>query len=136
MKLKALLTAGLISVSLLGASMASAAPHHHGNQLNFSVKKFEKRINKGVRSGELTRGETRELRRGLRKLKRAVRKAKEDHRITKREKQRLERRAKRLSRAIYEKKHNRVTRYHNRHQWGNDNSRRGGNDNHGGRRGH
>lgn len=117
MKLKTLLTAGLISVSLLGASVASAAPHHHGNQLNFSIKKFEKRIKNGVRSGELTRFETRELRQKLRKLKRAVRKAKEDRKITKREKRNLEKRAKRLSRAIYKKKHNRFTRYNNGNHW-------------------
>lgn len=120
MKISKLLTIGLIAASLASTTaMAESQQHrsaqkhhqHHTLTLNFSLKKFERRIDGGVRSGELTRKETRQLRKRLRNLRQDVRDARADKRISKREKRRLEKQAKRLSRSIYVKKHNHATRY-------------------------
>jgi len=123
--LSIILAIGLSAIGLAG-TVAIAEPQrgkgakkynqHHGYTLNFSLKKFERRIKRGVRSGELTRKETRQLRKRLRNLRQDVRDARADKRISKREKRRLEKRAKRLSRSIYVKKHNHATRYSNRNK--------------------
>ena len=66
----------------------------------------ERRINQGVRSGELTRNEARHLRMDERKLNRDKRMAKADGVVTPAERAHLRREENRISRAIYRDKHN------------------------------
>jgi hypothetical protein len=63
------------------------------------------RIAQGVRSGELTRPETRRLVAGERRLHRHERYAKSDGVVTPAERARLERNADRMSARIYRQKH-------------------------------
>lgn len=68
------------------------------------------RIAAGVRSGELTRPETRRLVRGELRLHRNERLAKRDGVVTRAERHRLQREADRMSRRIWTQKHDRQTR--------------------------
>lgn len=64
------------------------------------------RIRRGVRSGELTRAETRRLERGEAKIQRDKMKAKSDGVVTPKERAKLNREENRESRRIYRLKHN------------------------------
>ena len=64
------------------------------------------RINQGVKSGELTRAETRNVRAGRKDLHQDVKLAKSDGKITKGERKNLKREERKSSRKIYRKKHN------------------------------
>ncbi|MEO6850605.1 MAG: hypothetical protein ABI203_12155 [Mucilaginibacter sp.] len=66
----------------------------------------ERRINQGVRSGQLTRNEARHLRTDERRINRDKRMAKADGRVTTSERRHLRREENRTSRAIYRDKHN------------------------------
>ncbi len=66
----------------------------------------DRRINQGVRSGELTRGETRHLRADERSISREKRRAKADGYVSRSERRHLRHRENRVSRAIYRDKHN------------------------------
>jgi hypothetical protein len=68
------------------------------------------RIAQGVRSGQLTRGEARRLRRGQRHVHRMERRSKADGRVTMRERRRMNRAQNHQSRHIYRLKHNARTR--------------------------
>ena len=68
------------------------------------------RIQQGVRSGELTRPETRRLVRGEVRLHRNERIAKSDGVVTARERAALQAEANRMSRRIYAEKHDPQTR--------------------------
>lgn len=65
------------------------------------------RIQQGVRSGELTRGETRSLALQQRNTHRKMRRAYADGVITRRERKEIRRDKRHNSRAIYRKRHNR-----------------------------
>lgn len=65
------------------------------------------RIRQGVRSGELTRAETRNLAMQHRGTRRDIRRANADGVVTRRERKEIRRDRKHNSRAIYRKKHNR-----------------------------
>lgn len=68
------------------------------------------RIAQGVRTGELTRPETRRLAAGEVRLRRAERRAKCDGVVTRAERIRLHRRADRMSARIWRQKHDPQTR--------------------------
>ncbi|NIQ37879.1 MAG: hypothetical protein GTN81_04725 [Proteobacteria bacterium] len=70
----------------------------------------QKRIHQGIRSGELTRGETRVLQREQRHIQRAKRFSRSDGTVTPQERLRLERAQDRASIHIYRAKHNDVSR--------------------------
>lgn len=65
-----------------------------------------RRIRKGVRSGELTRSERRQLKRQQRRIARLADRYSADGRYSKHERRRLERAQDRASRRIYDAKHN------------------------------
>lgn len=65
------------------------------------------RIHQGIRSGELTRGETRGLALQQRRTHRNMRRAYADGVVTRRERKEIRRDKRHNSRAIYRKKHNR-----------------------------
>ena len=97
----ALTAAALISVSGVFASTASAGtPVLDQRQQNQA-----QRIRQGVRSGELTRPETRRLVHGQRELRQDERMAKSDGVVTARERAMLDREADQQSRRIHRQKH-------------------------------
>ncbi len=65
------------------------------------------RVKQGVRSGELTRAETRSLALQQRSTRRNIRRAHADGVITRRERKEIRRDKRHNSRVIYRKKHNR-----------------------------
>ena len=75
-----------------------------------SIKDFRRRIDQGVRSGELTRNEERKLKRELNKLVRYENKAYSNGYISRHERRKIERIKSNLDDLIYQKKHN-------RHRW-------------------
>ena len=74
--------------------------------INHREHRQERRINQGVRSGELTKNEAHRLRADEGKIRSDKRMAKSDGRVTRGERQHLRREENRTSRAIYRKKHN------------------------------
>ena len=74
--------------------------------INHRQPRQERRINQGVRSGELTRTEARHLRGDERRIGRQKRMAMADGRMSRRERRHLRREENRTSRAIRRDKHN------------------------------
>lgn len=99
MKLKLLVTTILALV--IGLHSAEA-------QVGQRVQKY--RIRQGVRSGELTRAETRNLTFQQRNMRRDIRRVKADGVITRRERREIRMERRHNSRAIYRKRHNRRNR--------------------------
>ncbi len=90
-----------------------AAPLFAGDRtpnLNQREHNQRQRITQGVRSGELTRPETRRLARGEIKLHRNEAIAKSDGVVTARERARLQAEANNMSARIYRQKHDAQTR--------------------------
>jgi hypothetical protein len=90
-----------------------AAPVFAGDRtpnLNKREHNQRQRIAQGVRSGELTRPETRRLARGEMRLHRNERIAKSDGKVTPAERARLQAEANRMSGRIYSQKHDPQTR--------------------------
>ena len=96
MKLKLLVTT--VFVLALGINIAEA---QQGRRM------YRHRIGDGIRSGELTRAETRSLAQMQRNTRRDIRMARRDGVITPKERREIRRDKKMTSRAIYRKKHNR-----------------------------
>ena len=90
---------------------AAALPALAGTPvLDARERNQRERIAQGVRSGELTRPETRRLVRGEIRLHRHERYAKSDGVVTARERYRLQRHADRMSARIYRQKHDNQSR--------------------------
>ena len=102
MKIKIL--GGLLVAALAISSVAQAQTRTP--VINRRQHNQERRINQGVRSGELTRNETRNLRNDERHISRDRRMAKADGRVTPNERRHLRHDENRTSRAIYRDKHN------------------------------
>jgi hypothetical protein len=102
MKLK--IFGGLLIAAFAITSAAQAQTHTP--VINHRQHNQDRRINQGVRSGELTRNETRHLRADERNISRDKRMAKADGRVTRSERRDLRRDENRTSRAIYRDKHN------------------------------
>lgn len=100
MKLK--LLAATVLILTLGINTTEA-------QQRTRVQK--QRVKQGVRSGELTRAETRSIARMHRDTRRDVRQAKSDGVITHKERKEISRDKRHTNRAIYRKKHNRRHRH-------------------------
>ena len=91
----------LLVVGLAVASAQSATPRVTKRQM-----KQETRIGQGVKSGELTAGETRRLERQQKKIAVDKSKAKADGVVTPAERSKLTHEQNRASRRIYRMKHN------------------------------
>jgi hypothetical protein len=102
MKIKIL--GGLLVAALAITSVAQAQTRTP--VINHRQHRQERRINQGVRSGELTRNEAHHLRNDERKIGRDKRMAKADGRVTPNERRHLRHEENRTSRAIYRDKHN------------------------------
>jgi hypothetical protein len=94
-------------VLILGASAASMAAHRG---INARQHREQHRINRGIRSGELTGLEARRLEAGLLRINRYESRARSDGHLSPRERARLQHRLDRESRAIYRQTHDRQDR--------------------------
>ncbi|MBS1688961.1 MAG: hypothetical protein JSS96_09570 [Bacteroidetes bacterium] len=94
----------LVLGTLFTAQIASAQTHTP--VINERQAHQQHRIRQGVRSGELTRHETRNLERREAHIQRDKRIAKADGRVTPMERRHLRREENRTSAAIYRDKHN------------------------------
>lgn len=98
-------------IALAAALAAISVPALAGTPLLDAREQNQReRIAQGVRSGELTRPETRRLVRGEIRLHRHERIAKSDGIVTRGERIRLQRHANGMSRRIYQQKHDRQSR--------------------------
>ncbi len=74
----------------------------------------QERIDRGVRSGEITRGESKRLNREQNRIQRTKRRALADDRVSPRERRRVNGMLDRTSKHIYRANHNRKARYNHR----------------------
>ncbi len=96
----------LRQIVIMAALAAISVPAMAGTpRLDAREQNQRQRIAQGVRSGELTRPETRRLIKGERRLHRHERYAKSDGVVTPAERARLQRNANRMSARIYRQKH-------------------------------
>ena len=95
---------GLV-IATLGATAFAGTPRLDRREHNQAA-----RIHQGVRSGELTRPETRRLVAGEAQLRANEARAKADGDVTNRERARLQTEADRMSARIYRQKHDAQTR--------------------------
>ncbi|QTR50586.1 hypothetical protein [Candidatus Thiothrix anitrata] len=108
MKTFTLISGTLLAGLLFASGSAMAEPtHRHGGFSGINTVQLDRNIDRGVRSGDLTRAEEKTLRTGLRSLVNAVHLAKKDNRITARERANLERKESQLKRSIYRLSNNR-----------------------------
>jgi len=92
-----------------GAGPGKVDPGHpRVNQVNGREQNQQKRIANGVKSGQLTPGETRRLERGEQRLQNNEKKdmAKDNGHLTKQDQRQLNREANHMSKRIYKDKHN------------------------------
>jgi uncharacterized membrane protein YebE (DUF533 family) len=101
MKTTKLLAAVLATAFALPVFAQTATPALNQNQRN-----QESRISQGVRSGELTNNEARNLQSQQQAIRSEKRAARADGVVTPAERQKIRRDQRRASRAIYRKKHN------------------------------
>lgn len=102
MKIKIL--GGLLIAALAVTSVAQAQTHTP--VINRRQHNQERRINQGVRSGELTHNEARHLRNSERHIRTEKRTAMAEGRMNAHERRHIRRQENRVSRHIYNKKHN------------------------------
>ncbi len=99
----------LVTVALLASAQTIAAegrPHRpHDPGVNHRQHQQEQRIKQGVRSGELTRAETRELARERREIRQEEHAYKADGKLTPEERKDLHQDLNALNKEIYEQKH-------------------------------
>lgn len=74
-------------------------------EINRRIREMDRRIDQGVRSGELTRHEATRLRQELRSVRRDEARMRADGRLNRRERERLDRQLDRLGRDIFREKH-------------------------------
>ena len=95
-----------------GAGPGKVDPEHpRVNQVNRRETRQQKRIANGVKSGQLTPGETKRLERGEQRLQNNEKKdmAKDNGHLTKQDQRKLNREANHMSKRIYKDKHNAKT---------------------------
>ena len=92
---------GLFFIGFSSGLLAQPTP-----VVNKKQKRQAKRIVHGVKNGELTKGETKQLIGQQVHIKRTKRRAKADGQVTRKERQEIHRKQRRANANIYYKKHN------------------------------
>ena len=100
----------ICTLALLGTSSLSFADNTADPLINARQDNQKQRVINGVKSGELTVGETRRLAKQQRKINRLEKNYKADGHLTKRERAKLHRAQNRASKNIYRQKHDRQRR--------------------------
>lgn len=92
---------------------APAPKHDHGKAAEFQTRidQQQKRIDNGIRSGELTRKEAEIVQENLDKIKAAYSRMKADGRLSEKEQEKLDSKLDRNDKMIYDKKHNTIERF-------------------------
>ena len=101
----------LFTISLLFGVSAVAMANTRTPYINWRERNQQRRINQGIRSGELTRGEARHLEAEEGRIKADEKIDKADGHVTRGERMHLEHELNRASRNIYRDKHNYRERY-------------------------
>jgi len=123
----AVMTAGGMFAAIGGASAQSM------QDINQRQERQQREIERGVRDGQITRGEQARLEAGERAIDRAQRRAEADGRVTPQERERIERMTEREGREIRHDEHNRQQAWGRGREYGEN--RGGGWDRHDGRDG-
>ena len=92
-------------VMLLGVFCAPLFAQEQTPVVNRRERRQKQRIQQGVKSGELTRKETRELRQGQKKVRQTEKQAKSDGVVTKDERTEIRKEQNAQSKKIYKAKH-------------------------------
>ena len=98
----------LITLSAILAACTFAVPamaQRGGDWVDAHQNRQQHRIDKGVRSGDLTRHEARRLDRGQDRIDRMQRQARDDGRVTRHERRRISEEVARQDRHIYRERH-------------------------------
>lgn len=97
----------IVAVAFLGIMLVSAAASAHPRHKNSKKTQYnqQQRIQQGARSGQLTKGETRQLRMQQAKIRHYKQMAKADGRVNRRERQLINREQMYANRSIYQQKH-------------------------------
>jgi hypothetical protein len=99
-----------LSISILLTATTLAAPQDRTPQINETQKNQQRRIFKGVGSGELTGKEFKRLEKEQRSINREKKAAKADGNVTNRERFEIKKDQAKASRHIFRAKHNRRDR--------------------------
>ena len=95
----------LVALAAPAAAQVPAAPRPHAQAAAPRAPHFQERIRDGVRTGQLTRAETRQIRRHLRAFRAAAVRFRQDG-LTPAERMRLRLGLRRINREIYRLRHN------------------------------
>lgn len=102
MPLSRLLTVIATVITLSGLAVIEAK----ADQTDTRQKRQRKRIQQGVKEGEISKDEAKKLRKGNRRVKRMEKKAKKDGTVTKKEKRKLNKAQNKQSKRIHKAKNN------------------------------
>ena len=105
-KTSSILIAVVISLFVGLSALAQPAPGTHTPHINKRQHEQQKRIRQGVRSGELTRGETKRIEKDEREIRQEERAAKADGTVTAEERKEINKDLNKTNRRIYRAKHN------------------------------
>ncbi len=108
--MKRIIAALVLSMFVGSIGLAVADPGTKTPLANKRMKHQKKRIIQGVKSGELTKDETKELAKDHRSLRKEIRNAKKDGKVTKDERIQIQKDENAESKKIYDLKHNDVKR--------------------------
>ena len=109
MNVKAILLAAAVAVTPLAlTSQTTPTPGQHDHHIQQRKQNQQRRIARGVRSGQMTRGETRRIERQERGINREERgmRAQDHGHLTRQDRRTIHRQQNQESRRIYRDKHN------------------------------
>ena len=105
-----LMVLGLCAMASAAAFAQDGNPYNNTPRINQRQREQQRRIRQGVRSGELTRGETKSIEKQERDIQQDKRDAKADGVVTTQERREILHDQNQASRRIYRLKHNNRTR--------------------------
>lgn len=107
----------ILTATLIAASATMLATSASADQIDRRQAEQERRIQEGVRSGQLTRGEYRQLEAEQARIREMERRAKADGHVDRAERARIEAAQNAANRHIYQEKHDSETRGSWRRWW-------------------
>lgn len=116
-----IITKTLVAISIC---LIASAPTYAGHGKSRLLDRFERqheRIQNGIASGQLTRGEAKKLKKQQRGIRRLTREFREDGRLNKNERRILTAKLDKASNRIWKFKHNNHYRHSTRHRYSSSN---------------